>query len=100
MNIDLDKLFGVVPVLYILFTMDSILLISISSCASIILTETMSGPVAFSYFMLFKACSVSSFKLGGPSFSLLTSHNHGLCKCVSSIVNRREFDLLLALLES
>ena len=30
---------------------------------------------------------------------IATSSNHGLCKCVRSIVNRGEFDLSLALLE-
>ena len=63
-----DRLCGIVPVLYILFMMDSTLLIPVSSSASIISTGMLSGPVAFPCFMLFKARLISSFKIGGPHF--------------------------------
>ena len=51
-NIDLDRLLGIVPVSYILLIIDSILLIQISSSASKISTEMLSGPVAIPYFIL------------------------------------------------
>ena len=49
------------------------------------------------YFPLLKASGkkkIQASKIGAYNFI-----NHGLCKCVCSILNRGEFDLSLALLE-